>query len=221
MQLGNRDDLISRSAASVNAMYDRVAALPSLPFDELAPGRTVGILMDLNRGFCEAGALASDRYGGVVEGAALLYRKLGEKGVPIIAYSDCHPENSPEFNAFPPHCIAGTAESELMPALADLPGLLFHGKNSTNALHAFDPAAAFPGRDIFLLAGVCTDLCIFQFACALKTSFNERNLPCRVVVPLDLIETFDMPGHSADVTNLIFANAMLDAGIEAVSEVRL
>ena len=35
--------------------------------------------------------------------------------------ADAHPPGSLEFNAFPPHCLAGTREAEIIPELTSLP----------------------------------------------------------------------------------------------------
>ena len=40
---------------------------------------------------------------------AALNRYAGAQGIPLISTVDAHTENDPEFQLWPPHCVAGTA----------------------------------------------------------------------------------------------------------------
>ena len=64
----------------------------------------------------------------------------------------------------------------------------FFGTDLDRALAALAP-------DVVEVIGVCTDICV------LHTVADLRNRDYRVVVPGDLVETYDAPGHDADEVN--------------------
>ena len=55
-----------------------------------------------------AGALYVPGAEQVVERIAALNRFAGEQGMVVISTMDAHPEDDPEFQSWPPHCVAGT-----------------------------------------------------------------------------------------------------------------
>jgi nicotinamidase/pyrazinamidase len=56
-----------------------------------------------------AGALYVPGAESIVPQVAVLNRYAAENGIPIVSTMDAHTENDPEFRAWPPHCVAGTA----------------------------------------------------------------------------------------------------------------
>ena len=56
-----------------------------------------------------AGALYVPGAEQVVEQIAALNRFAAAQGIPVISTMDAHAEDDPEFKAWPPHCVAGTA----------------------------------------------------------------------------------------------------------------
>jgi nicotinamidase/pyrazinamidase len=54
-----------------------------------------------------AGALYVPGAEKIVEQIAALNRFAGAEGIPLISTMDAHTENDPEFQAWPPHCVAG------------------------------------------------------------------------------------------------------------------
>jgi len=46
---------------------------------------------------------------------------IGEK-YEKIAFADCHTDESPEFDAYPKHCMKGTAESEIVDEIKNIGG---------------------------------------------------------------------------------------------------
>jgi len=87
-----------------------------------------------------------------------------------------------------------------------------------------------PEVTTFVVVGDCTDICVYQLAMYLRIRANVLNLrDTRVIVPLDGVETFDIPvdvaqeigamPHHGDLTHLIFLYSMAQNGIEIVSKV--
>ena len=82
----------------------------------------------------------------------------------------------------------------------------------------------------FLVMGDCTDFCVYQLAMHLRLRANALGLQgVRVIVPIDTVETFDLPvelaneigalPHHADLMHLIFLFSMAQNGVEIVQGV--
>nr|POF26843.1 isoform 2 of nicotinamidase 1 [Quercus suber] len=78
------------------------------------------VLVDIVNGFCTVGSgnLAptqpDEQISGMVDESVKLARVFCEKKWPIFAFLDSHHPDIPE-PPYPPHCIAGTHESKLVP----------------------------------------------------------------------------------------------------------
>jgi nicotinamidase-related amidase len=211
-------------------------ALPSVPLNEIVskPGQTTLISTDLTKGFCDAGPLASLRIKKIAQPTADLITRLWDLGVrAIILSQDTHEPDAVEFSAWPPHCVRGTSEAEPTDAILNLPffdQLLLLEKNSISSdlnteLSAW--LAQNPQIDTFIIVGDCTDLCVYQLAMYLRLDANTRQGQRRVIVPANLVETYDrsvetaineggLP-HPADLIHAISLYHMALNGIEVVS----
>src|SRR4030043_971125 len=95
-----------------------------------------------------------------------------------------------EFKMFPPHCIAGTAESEVIPELAKYPGEVvkkkrysaFYGTALEQKVQKLKP-------EKIIVCGVCTDICVCH------TVANARNRDYTVEVPVDCVASSDEKAH--------------------------
>ena len=86
------------------------------------PAQAAVISVDLIRGFCTLGPLASPRVQAIVAPAARLFERAYALGVRhFVLAQDTHEPDAVEFGSFPPHCVRGTEESETVPELAVLP----------------------------------------------------------------------------------------------------
>jgi nicotinamidase/pyrazinamidase len=56
-----------------------------------------------------AGALYVPGAESIVAKVAALNRYAGAHSIPVVSTMDAHTEDDPEFRAWPPHCVAGTA----------------------------------------------------------------------------------------------------------------
>jgi nicotinamidase-related amidase len=100
---------------------------------------------------------------------------------------------------FPPHCIVGTPEHDLVEELRPF-------EDRAEAVIEKTRYSAFYETDLdevlermaleeVHLVGVCTDICV------LHTAADLRNRDYRVVIRREAVETFDGPGHDADEVN--------------------
>lgn len=215
--------------------------IETLPNAELAriapdPGATVVFSADMINGFVHEGPLASPRVRALIPPVVDLFRTAWEYGVrEFVLLQDTHDPDTPEFRAYPPHCVAGTPESVTIPELADLPGSDFFTLIPKNSLNpaietSFDRwLDEHPGITKAIVVGDCTDLCVYQLAMHLRMRANALNLAeFDVIVPANGVETFDIPetadtpagaAHPGDFFHDVFLYHMASNGIRVVASI--
>ena len=219
--------------AYLDEWYNALAPLALTEIVASAPERVALISIDVINGFCKSGPLASERVGRIAQPVADLFQRAYALGVRDLALTqDTHDPNTPEFLAYPPHCLRGTAESEAVDELKSLPfytDLAIFPKNSINS-HLSTGLGAWlrerPQLGCFVVVGDCTDLCTYQAAMQLRLEANAANLARRVIVPADAVDTFDTPvsvardlgikAHDADLHHVLFLHHMASNGVEVV-----
>jgi len=218
-------------------------ALPTRTWDEILQdvagdaGRIAVMAVDVTRGFCREGPLASQRVGRIVDPITRVFRQAHEIGVRhFLLPQDTHTENAVEFGSYPPHSQKGSEESVTVSELRNLPfagRFMILEKNSISSdidTGLGEWLDTHPEVTTLIVTGDCTDLCVYQLAMYLRLRANARNLrEVRVIVPMDSIDTFDMPveearrigatPHDADLLHLVFAHAMASNGVEIVRQV--
>ena len=220
-----RRRFLKESEGPLGAIYDKLASLPPLDLSALNPKTTALLVVDMINGFVKAGALASPHVLAINDAVAALVKACGAAGIRMVALCDSHPEDSPEFASFPAHCVAGSAESEVtdeIKAAAEANGGITRiEKGSTNGMleSQFKMWVDFSGCDTFIIVGDCTDLCVLQLATSLKAWFNTNKKPCRVVVPAELVATYDLGEHTAPLQNRFALYNMSLNGIELVKNI--
>ncbi len=221
--------------AYLEEWYNALAPLALAEIVADAPERVALISIDVINGFCKSGPLASDRVGRIAQPVADLFQRAYALGVrDLVLTQDTHDPNTPEFLAYPPHCLRGTAESEAVDELKSLPfytDVASFPKNSINS-HLSTGLGAWlrerPQLDCFVVVGDCTDLCTYQAAMQLRLEANAANFARRVIVPADAVDTFDTPvsvardlgikAHDGDLHHVLFLHHMASNGVEVVSE---
>jgi len=213
--------------------------LKTLAFSETAPQpeKAAVVSVDIIKGFCTIGALASPRVAGIVQPIVELFMGAWAHGIRHILLSqDSHEPDALEFGAWPPHCVRGTEEAETVDAITRLP--FFHQmtvfeKNSISSSEKtglFGWIADHPQVDTFIVVGDCTDLCVYQLAMQLRLEANAGQLARRVIVPAEAVETYDYNveaakahggfAHPGDLLHTVFLYHMALNGIEVVRAVR-
>ena len=232
----NKINLLDHSRPFLAYLEEWYNRLEELPLRELVagePGRVAVISIDVINGFCKSGPLASERVGRIARPVADLFERAYALGVRDFALtSDAHDPNTPEFQAYPPHCVRGTEESEAVDELKRLPffsDMAVFQKNSINS-HLGTGLGTWikerPQIDRFVIVGDCSDLCTYQGAMQLRLEANAGNLARRVVVPVDAVDTFDTPvsvarelgikAHDGDLHHVLFVHHMAMNGVEVV-----
>ncbi|KAL0396490.1 UNVERIFIED_CONTAM: Nicotinamidase 1 [Sesamum calycinum] len=174
------------------------------------------VLVDIVNGFCTVGSgnlapQAPDKQiAGMVDESVKLAREFCQRNWPIYALLDSHHPDVPE-PPYPPHCIAGSDESKLVPALQWLenePNVTLRCKD---CIDGFLGSLEKDGSNVFvnwvkankiksiLVVGICTDICVLDFVCSALSARNRGLLsPLEdVVVYSHGCATFDLPIHVA------------------------
>lgn len=193
------------------------------------------ISVDVIEGFCRIGTLASPRVEAIIEPIVEIFKKAHALGVRNFALpQDSHPEDSPEFKDFPPHCIEGTEEAETVREFKELPFfnlMKVIRKRSTNSGIDTDLNEWLIEKNPkkIIILGDCTDLCTYHLALHVKLFGNARGRHWEVIVPDNAIATYDLPvdvakkigatPHPGDLLHIIFLYHMKLNGINVVREI--
>ncbi|EPS74151.1 hypothetical protein M569_00604 [Genlisea aurea] len=173
------------------------------------------VLVDIVNGFCTVGAgnlaprAADDQIDGMVEESVRISKEFCKRKWPIYALLDTHSPDVPE-PPYPPHCIAGTDESNLVPALRWLesePNVKirrkdcidgFIGSIDEDGSNAFVDWIESNEVHLLLVAGICTDICVLDFVCSALAARNHGLVrPLEdVIVYSNGCATFDLPSST-------------------------
>ncbi|SCH02958.1 MULTISPECIES: isochorismatase family cysteine hydrolase [unclassified Romboutsia] len=193
--------------------------LPNLNISTIDLSKTELFIIDMNNGFAKGGALYSPRIEALINPISNITEKLSSRLHRLVAFSDTHSEDCLEFSNYPIHCLENDTESEVIDELKSIENLQILPKNSTNGFFALGEIN-FDGVDNIIIVGDCTDICIYQFAVTLKTYFIHNNINKNIIVPVELVDTYDIPNvHCGDLSNIVFLNSMIQNGIKVVKNI--
>ncbi|KAA8530753.1 hypothetical protein F0562_005479 [Nyssa sinensis] len=174
------------------------------------------VLVDIVNGFRTVGAgnLAQEcpinKFLELIDETVRLAKVFCEKKWPVFAFLDSHHPDIPE-HPYPPHCIAGTNESKLVPSLqwlenepnatirckACIDGFL--GSIEKDGSNDFVEWVKTNQIKVILVVGICPDICVLDFVCSALSARNYGFL-----IPLEDVivysrgcATFDLPVHVA------------------------
>ncbi|KAK4401812.1 UNVERIFIED_CONTAM: Nicotinamidase 1 [Sesamum calycinum] len=170
------------------------------------------VLVDIINGFCTvgAGSLAprepNRQITKMIEESAKLAELFCDNKWPVLAFLDSHHPGKLE-HPYPPHCITGTDESNLVPALRwieEEPNVTirrkdcydgFIGSIQEDGSNAFVDWVKNNKIRVLLVVGICTDICVLDFVCSTLSAKNRGFLnPLEdVVVYSRGCATFDFP----------------------------
>ena len=151
------------------------------------------LAVDMLRGFLEDDypLYCGDRARRIIPSIQQLLDKELAQGSQVLFLCDHHAPDDPEFEMFPPHCIEGTTEVEVIPELAAYRGEIIP-KRRFSAF--FETTLEEKLRQLrpekLIVCGVCTDICIMH------TVADARNRDYPVEVPTDCVASFDEKAHA-------------------------
>lgn len=175
------------------------------------------IVIDMIKGFTDIGSLKSEFIKSIGEDIKNASKKFSH----IISINDSHKKHDCEFNSFPPHCIEGSYECEMCDELKDVKFTHTLFKNSTNGFFSKNFMDVFKyyidNNFDFVVVGCCTDICIFQFCITFKTYLNSINKNLNIIVPKNLVETYDCENHVREEATNASLYLMSNAGITLIN----
>ena len=150
------------------------------------------LVIDMLRGFLEEGYplyIGAKARHIIPDIQRLLEPELAQ-GSRVFFLCDNHDSDDLEFKMFPPHCIAGTPEAEVIPELAKYPGEIipkkrysgFFGTPLEAKLKQLKP-------EKLIICGVLTNICVMH------TTADARNRDYQVEVPVDCVAAPDEAAH--------------------------
>ncbi len=155
--------------------------------------RKAVLVIDMTRGFCEEGypLYCGEAIRNIIPNVQKLLKKAQEEGTKIIYICDHHDPGDLEFETFPPHCIEGTAETEIIPELKDnFPGEVVPKKRYSVFYNTnLDEILEREGIEKILISGVCTDICVMH------STADARNRDYPVEVYEDCVASFNEEAH--------------------------
>lgn len=158
------------------------------------------VVVDMVNGFINEGALADKQINKITPNIVSLIEQAKREGKLIVAFKDCHCVDDEEFKTFPPHCIKGSSESELIPELKKYEkDMILIEKNTTNGFitEQFMDLIKEQDFDNVLVVGCCTDICVSGFVNSYLDYIEENNLDTEICVDASSCYTFDGEGHNA------------------------
>lgn len=208
---------------SLSKILESLKESPEKTLSEFNHASTLLLHIDIVEGFLNQGALSSEKVQLILP-HVLRYNE-GLDQVQKVFILDDHPEDAVEFKAYPPHCVRGTGENELVSELVPFTkdAMVFR-KNSTNLFHAkgfvdYLKAQEKQLKQVLILGDV-TDICVLQGALSLKTYFDEHQLDIPLYVILKGVETFDLEAtfHHGELMNLFSLYNMRQNGIQLIKD---
>ncbi len=231
-----KENWIENSLPFLQYLDTWLAELPEIPLESVitSPETTAVLSVDVIKGFCSIGPLSSPRVNNIVEPVVDILQRSHDLGVRKMALTqDAHEPDAVEFGQFPPHCVRGTEEAETMEkisALSFYKDIPVFEKNSIHSGLNYGFSRWFndhPEVETFIVLGDCTDLCTYQLAMHVRLHANENQLQRRVIVPVNAVDTYDLPvepaleagalPHDAELLHAVFLYHMNLNGIEIYS----
>ena len=181
-------------------------------------------VVDMVNGFVKEGVLHDEHIKGAIPEQIKLIKKMLEEGEGFAFIKDCHTEDCVEFKTFPPHCIKGTSEAELVDELKIFEEEAFvYEKNSTSAMFApnlIEHLNLMENLEEVIGVGCCTDICDLNFFIPLKNYFNQMNRDVTIFAVKNGMDTYHIPGvhDREEYTNMTY-KLMEQAGIILVDDI--
>lgn len=151
------------------------------------------LVIDMLRGFLEKGypLYCGDKARYIIPNVQKLIEQELMLGSKVFFICDHHTPDDLEFRMFPPHCIKGTAEAEVIPELAKYPGEVIPKRRYSAFFDTpLEKRLKRLKPEKVIICGVCTDICV------LHTVADARNRDYEVEVPVDCVASFDEAAHN-------------------------
>ena len=150
------------------------------------------LVVDMLRGFLEEGypLYIGEECRRIIPHIRKLLDKETEKGSPVVYICDHHTPDDLEFKMFPPHCIEGTFETEVIPELTRYDGEIIPKRRYSGFFDTpLEERLKELNPDKLIICGVLTNICV------LHTAADARNRDYNVEVPVNCVASPDAAAH--------------------------
>ena len=150
------------------------------------------LVVDMLRGFLEEEypLYCGDKARRIIPSIQTLLEQELAKGSRVFFICDQHDADDLEFEVFPPHCIAGTDESEIIPELTKYQGEKIPKRRYSSFFNTpIEEKLEELNPEKVIVCGVCTDICVMH------TVADASNRDYQVEVPVDCVASFDEKAH--------------------------
>lgn len=181
-------------------------------------------IVDMNNGFVNFGAMHNKEYNKIVPEQLKLIKIFREEKQLVNFIMEGHTEDAVEFLLYPEHCKIDTEEAELIPELKPEEGhenTNIYYKNSINGALNLDlqiDLEELHNLKEIVIAGVCTDLCVLDFAKTLARFMEEINRQVKIFVVASMCDTFASDTHNREAETAYAFEVMRKSGIEVVAD---
>jgi nicotinamidase/pyrazinamidase len=150
------------------------------------------LVVDMLRGFLEEGypLYIGEKCRSIIPNIRNLLDREKAEGATIYFICDNHAPDDLEFKMFPPHCIEGTVETEVIPELAGYQGEVIPKKRYSGFFGtALESKLKELNPDKLIVCGVLTNICVMH------TIADARNRDYEVEVPAGCVSSPDEDAH--------------------------
>ena len=182
-------------------------------------------IVDMNNGFVNFGKMANPKYNELVPEQLKMLEKFRKEKELVNFVLEGHTPEAVEFNTYPVHCVKDTPEADLIDELKGeqtKDDTKTYYKNSINGMlnrNLQEDIKRLKELREFVVEGVCTDLCVMDFARTLARFLDEIDRKSKVFVVRNGIDTYDSPDHNRDEWTTIAEKVMTQAGVVMVDNI--
>jgi len=179
--------------------------------------KEICVVVDMINGFINEGVLSDPSINKIVPETVRVIESFLKDKKDVLSFQDSHTMSSLEFEFYPPHCLIGTNESDLIPELKPFEfDMIKVEKDTTNGFFAprFQQyLSEHPDLESVTVVGCCTDICVLQFVQSLKTYTQTLDKKLEIKVVKNAVDTFHTPTHDKQVFHDTALELMKNAGI--------
>jgi nicotinamidase/pyrazinamidase len=150
------------------------------------------LVVDMLRGFLEEGypLYMGEECRSIIPNIKRLLESESAAGAKIFFICDNHAPDDLEFKMFPPHCIEGTIETEVIPELASYSGEIIPKRRYSGFFDTeLEEKLKQLNPEKLIVCGVATNICVMH------TVADARNRDYEVEVPVDCVASFNEEAH--------------------------
>lgn len=182
--------------------------------------KEICVVVDMINGFINEGVLSDPSINKIVPETVKIVEHFLTENKDVLSFQDTHTMSSLEFEFYPPHCLNGTRESDLIPELKPFElRMIKIEKDTTNGFFAEGFQTYLknnPDLESVTIVGCCTDICVLQFAQSLKTYTQTIGKRLEIKVVENAVDTFHTPNHDKKAFHDQALNLMRNAGIQVI-----